>query len=323
MKKRAKKNKGIMLKFPDISLIIVSALMAAYLILGVFPFQQTQPSGQLAPPVEGTVDINLLNPYFMNNAIVINISAPDIIATGTIQLKLPAEFTIDTTKITGTGAFETANIRAIKGNLVIQYFDLTPSDYEGSIVIPFSATQPGDYTVDISAKTGFVTKKGKALLLPTPFSKTFTLQMYNFSFYVVPSLAAPQTVNTIPAGSFGDIVVNTTIPGDFTFNLKTTDNLGALIESNITASTQQPVYILTEAFDSYLHPESTDCNAGTAKLTLTLNYRNSKITNSVDVNLVKPKLDDIYRIVDRYFDTSDMTLVPRAYYMVDSFFACP
>jgi hypothetical protein len=153
------------------------------------------------------------------------------------------------------------------------------------------------------------------------------LQMFNFSFYVQPSLTAG-AINKVPVGSLGDATLNTTIAGSFGFNMAVSDSI-ATLNKQTTTTTQNPIYIWKESFDSYLHPENKHvCNAGMVNASVILNYNDNLVTNNVEVELTKPKLSDIYALIDQYFnsigtDTEDPTLIPRAYYMVGSYFNCP
>jgi len=328
MKRLKRKVQRNIFTFYNIALILSALLMLAYMLQPSIKFEKLAPPSECA---DGAAEVYLLNNQFIGNAVIINVTSPScIIAVAKIHLGIPSDITVDLNNIHGTGAFSDMYIRQKKKavDLEIDYADLseTPSNYEGSIVIPFSASQPGEYDLFAKEKMRFLTDDGKRINMVFHIPK-LRLQMFNFSFHVQPSLTAG-TKNKVPVGSFGDTVLNTTIAGSFIFNLTVSDP-SASNNLQISTTTQQPIYTWKEAFDSYLHPENRHaCNAGMTNTFIILDYSNNKISNSIEVELTKPKLSDIYPIIDRYFNSigteqEDPTLIPRAYYMVGSYFNCP
>ena len=349
MKKRGRKFKKDFLSASSVSLVVISMLMALYLISS--NLQETKFAGFVAPPppsecADGTAEVSLLNSQFINNAVIINVTSPSCaIAVANIHLDFPSGTIVDLDNIRGTGAFEDIIVEKKKqyttktGKINIEIptfdfnYDLPPSNYEGSLIIPFSAAGPGDYEISVREKIRFFTDDNRTIKINFHIPKLI-LQMFNFSFYVQPSSPAPTisaastSINKVPVGSLGDAVINTTIAGSFGFNMAVSDSRTTL-NKQTTATTQSPIYIWKESFDSYLHPENKyTCNAGKVNATVILNYNNNLVTNNIEVELTIPELKDIYAVIDKYFnsigtDSEDPTLIPRAYYMVGSYFNCP
>jgi len=335
MKKRhriSRRSRKKLFDLPTVSFIVVAILTAFY--FAATGIQDTKFLGFMAPPSEcadATAEVYLLNSQFVGNAIIINVSSPTcIIAVANFHFGIPSEITVDLEGITGTGAFADLNLRQKKKgiDLEMQYVDMSdnPLNYGGTVTIPFSASNPGDYDISAKERMRFLTDDGKRINVVFHIPR-LVLQMFNFSFYVQPSITAG-AVNKVPAGSFGDAILNTTVAGSFIFNMTVSDAIASL-NKQLGIQTLNPIYIWKESFDAYLHPENRHaCNAGTVDTGVMLDFNGNKVSNGIKVELTKPKLSDIYPILDRYFnsigtDTEDAALIPRAYYMVGSYFNCP
>jgi len=303
-----------------ISLIALLVLAAAYSILSAY--LQKNPAYYFpAPPITITPEIKTLSTQVGDNALIINISSPEIIATGIFRLKIPQGIEIDPERIDGSGAFQTKNIRRKIEQIRIDYFDLNPSYNYGEIIIPFKADSPGRYIFEILGETKFMNKAGDKIELDTKLFE-INIEMFNFSFYAV-SKNRPDEKNKIIAGDLAEVTIEAPIGGNFLFELKIKQDEN-VISTKTASSENQGIYTWENALDSYIDPSKMEyCNAGKLNVSVTLDYNGNKAEKEIEVSIIKPKLEEIYRLVDEYFATQDESLIPRIYYMVGSYLNCP